>query len=147
MSTKLRLIHTNVTNSLIHLNPIDIGGGAWCHQTFLTPVVLKRLGGGGWNLWLVILLYGASKKVIFGFLSNPVLQQQRVCPVGACFKFWGVAGSEDFACATLPTTSFDFQGKVKSVCHPTLLKIRFKISVTPPPLEKGQSQNYGASIN
>ena len=28
-----------------------------------------------------------------------------------------------------------------------LLKIRFKISVTPPLLEKWQRQNYGASIN
>ena len=63
------------------------------------------------------------------------------------FFFWGVAGSEDLACATLPTTPFDFQGKVDNFCHPTLLKIRFKISVTPPLLEKGQSQNYDASIN
>ena len=45
----------------------------------------------------------------------------------------GVAGSEDFACATLPTTPFDFQGKIKIFCHPTLLKIRFKMTVTPPP--------------
>ena len=59
----------------------------------------------------------------------------------------GVAGLEDFICATLPTTPLDFQGKVKNFCHPTLLKIRFKISVIPPLLEKGQSQNYGASIN
>ena len=57
-----------------------------------------------------------------------------------------MAGSEDLACATLPTTPLNFQGKVKSFCHPTLLKIRFKISVTPL-LEKGQRQNYGASIN
>ena len=41
---------------------------------------------------------------------------------------------------------FNFQGKVENFCHPTFLKIRFKISVTPL-LEKGQSQNYGASIN
>ena len=45
----------------------------------------------------------------------------------------------------------NFQGKVLNFCHPTLLKIRFKISVTPPPppplLEEGQSQNYGSSIN
>ena len=63
----------------------------------------------------------------------------------------GVAGSEDFACATLRTNPFDFLGKVENFCHPALLKIRLKISVTPPPptppLEKGQSQNYGASIN
>ena len=27
-------------------------------------------------------------------------------------NFGGVAGSEDFACATLPTTPLDFQGKI-----------------------------------
>ena len=43
----------------------------------------------------------------------------------------GVAGSEDFACATLPATPLDFQGKIKNFCHPTLLRIRFKITVTP----------------
>ena len=47
-------------------------------------------------------------------------------------NFWGVAGSKDFACATLPTTPLDFQGKIKNFCHSTLLKIRFKITVTPP---------------
>ena len=61
-------------------------------------------------------------------------------------NFEGVAGSEDFACAPLPTTPFDFQGKVEKFCHPTLQKIRFKIGVTPL-LEEGQSQNYSASIN
>ena len=52
---------------------------------------------------------------------------------GASSKFWrrGVAGSEDFACATLPTTRLDFQAKVKTFCHYTLLKIRFKVRVTP----------------
>ena len=49
-------------------------------------------------------------------------------------NFWGLAGSEDFAFATLPTTPLDFQGKISIFCHPTLLKIRFKITVTPPPL-------------
>ena len=37
------------------------------------------------------------------------------CPSSARFKFLGgegVAGSEDIACATLPTTLFDFQGTV-----------------------------------
>ena len=58
-------------------------------------------------------------------------------------NFWGVAGSEDFAFATLPTTPLiftlppyhplDFLGKISNFCHPTLLKIRFKITVTPPP--------------
>ena len=56
-------------------------------------------------------------------------------------NFGGVAGSEDFACATLLTTPFDFQGKLKIFCHPTLLKIRFKISVTPlPPLKRAKSK-------
>ena len=41
---------------------------------------------------------------------------------------------------------FDFKGKISHFCHPTLLKIRFKITVTPP-LKNGQSQNYGTSIN
>ena len=60
----------------------------------------------------------------------------------------GVAGSEDFASATLPTTPLDFQGNIKNVCDPTLLKIRFKIIVIPPPPpKKGQNQHYGASIN
>ena len=65
-------------------------------------------------------------------------------------NFGGMAGSEDFACATLPTTPLDFQGKIKNFCHPTLLKVRFKISVTPSPPQtraKGQSQYHGASIN
>ena len=62
-------------------------------------------------------------------------------------NFGGVAGSEDFGCATLPTTPLDFQGKIWNFFHPTLQKIRSKITVTPPPQEKGQSQNYGASIN
>ena len=62
-------------------------------------------------------------------------------------NFEGVSGSEDFACATLPATPFDFQGKVWNFYHPTLLKIRFKISVTPALLEKGPSQNYGALMN
>ena len=52
-------------------------------------------------------------------------------------NFWGVAGSEDFASATLPTTSLDFEGNIKNFCHPTLLKIRYKIIVTPPP-KKGK---------
>ena len=52
------------------------------------------------------------------------------------FFFRGVEGSEDFACATLPTTPLDFQGKIKNFFHPTLLKIRFKITVIPPPPPK-----------
>ena len=53
-------------------------------------------------------------------------------------KFWGVAGSEDFASATLPTTPLDFQNKIRNFCHPTLLKIRFKITVTPPSQKMGK---------
>ena len=33
----------------------------------------------------------------------------------------------------LPYHPLDFQGKIKNFCHPTLLTIRFKITVTPPP--------------
>ena len=71
---------------------------------------------------------------------TPIAETVLLCySNSARFKFWGVA---------LPTTLFDFQGKVEDFCHPTLLKIRFKIRVTRPPLlDKGQSQNYGASIN
>ena len=65
-------------------------------------------------------------------------------------NFWGVVGSEDFACATLPTTPLDFQGNIENFCHPALQEIKSKITVTPPPPppnKRGQSQNYGASIN
>ena len=51
----------------------------------------------------------------------------------------GVAGSEDLACATLPTTPFDFQGKITNFCHPSLIKITFKITVTPPPPQKKEN--------
>ena len=48
-----------------------------------------------------------------------------------------------------PYNPLDFQGKIKNLCHPTLQEIRSKITVipSPPPQKKGQSQNYGASIN
>ena len=65
---------------------------------------------------------------------------------GGRSKFWGMAESEDFACATLPYFPHDFQGKIKNFCNPTLLKIRFNITVTFPH-QKRQSQNYSASIN
>ena len=52
----------------------------------------------------------------------------------------GVAGSEDFACATLLTTSFIFKTKLKIFCHPTLLKIRFKITVTPLQTKRAKSK-------
>ena len=35
-----------------------------------------------------------------------------------------------------PYHPLDFQGKIQNFCHPTLLKIRFKITVTPPPPQK-----------
>ena len=64
-------------------------------------------------------------------------------PTRCTFQIWRVAGSEDVAFATLPTTPFDFQSKIINVCHPTLLKIRFKITVNPPPQKKKErhSQN------
>ena len=69
---------------------------------------------------------------------------------GARSKFFFGGGwqeSEDFAHATLPTTLLDFKDKIKNFCHPTLLKIRFKIAVTLPAAQKEQSQNYDTSIN
>ena len=57
-------------------------------------------------------------------------------------NFWGVAGSEDFAFATLPSTPFDFQGKISQFCHPTLLKSDLTVTS-----KNGQGQNYSASIN
>ena len=62
-------------------------------------------------------------------------------------NFEGVARSEDFACATLPTTPLNFQGRIRNFCHPTLLNIRFKVIVTPLPSKNGQSKKYGVSIN
>ena len=73
---------------------------------------------------------------------GPLQEHLNVCILvqvdaeGARSKFWGVAGSEDLACATLPTTPFDFQGKITNFCHPSLIKITFKITVTPPPKKK-----------
>ena len=46
-----------------------------------------------------------------------------------------------------PYHPLNFQGKILNFCHPTLLKIRFKITVTPPPQKNGQSQNYGDTMN
>ena len=57
------------------------------------------------------------------------------CARSDLFSGGGVAGSEDF-----PTTSHDFQSKFLNFCHPTLLKIRFKITVTPQK-RIGQSHN------
>ena len=47
--------------------------------------------------------------------AHSIINEERPLNVnsGARSKFWGgVAGSEDFACATLPTTPLDFQGKL-----------------------------------
>ena len=64
-------------------------------------------------------------------------------------NFDGVAGSEDFACATLPITPLDFQGKVQKFLSPYPPKNQIYDKCRPqhPLLEKGQSQNYGALIN
>ena len=70
--------------------------------------------------------------------------------VGACSKIFFAGGGRVGGLRTChpPYHPLDFQGKIKNFCHPTLLKISFKIAVTPPPLpQKEQSQNYGASIN
>ena len=59
--------------------------------------IQKPQGGcaGGW-LWMKLI------PALEGFVG-----------FSARSKFWGgVAGSEDFACATLPTTPLDFQGKI-----------------------------------
>ena len=48
--------------------------------------------------------------VCYVILKEANIQISFIC---ARFKFFlGVAGSEDFACATLPTTPLDFQAKV-----------------------------------
>ena len=87
--------------------------------------------------WHIIVAYGTSVnsgkqqyhvKIITHFASNTnvtifdfflhclcILRsrgaQAKMCPVDVS-NFEGMAGSEDFACATLPTTPLDFQGKV-----------------------------------
>ena len=49
----------------------------------------------------------------------------------ACSKFWGVARSEDFACATLPTTPLIFKAKFQIFVTPPSFKINFKITASP----------------
>ena len=70
---------------------------------------------------------------------------------GARFKFWGGEGWQGRRTSLVPPSlppPLIFKRKFKIFVTLSLLKIRFKISVTPSPLsEKGQSQNYGASIN
>ena len=63
------------------------------------------------------------------------------------FFFGGVAGSENFTCATLLTTPFDFQGKNLKFLSPYPPKNQIKDNCHSPPQKNGQSQNYGASIN
>ena len=94
----------------------------------------------------MIKIFWGGAGVVTPSKPPPPTNNFRLYPPLYTFQILGVAGSEDFSCATLPTTPFDFQGKVKNFCHPILLKIRLKISVTPL-LEKEKSQNYGASIN
>ena len=65
---------------------------------------------------------------------------------GACSKFWGGGRVGGLRTCHPPYHHLDFQGKIKNFCDPTLQKIRSKITVTPQK-KKGQSQNYGASIN
>ena len=62
-------------------------------------------------------------------------------------KFWGGGRVGGLLMCHPPYHPLDFQSKIKNFCHPTLLKIRFKITVTPPLSKNGQSQNYSASIN
>ena len=77
-------------------------------------------------------LYPAFSRKANGLTLNiPVLKGPK-CKFQILF-FGGVAGSENFAYATLSSTPLDFQSKIKNFCHPTVLKIRFKITVTPPP--------------
>ena len=47
-------------------------------------------------------------------------------------NFWGVAGSEDFECATLPSTPLDFQSKIKNFCQPTAPKNQIEGNCHPP---------------
>ena len=63
-------------------------------------------------------------------------------------NFGWVAGSEDFACATLPTTALDFQAQSLKFLSPHPPKNQIEDESHPLLLvEKGQSQNYSASIN
>ena len=65
----------------------DIGGGGIMPPGMFLTTVLKRLGEEAETLWRLILIYGASKEVIFGSLGYPVLPQQRVCQ-GVLEIFW-----------------------------------------------------------
>ena len=51
--------------------------------------------------------------IIMKFRQN--MENKIVHISSARFKFWGVAGFERFAYATLPTTLLDFQGKVQKI--------------------------------
>ena len=87
----------------------------------------------------------SSSKLLLRSGKKEIAVEERVLQmvprrIGARSKFLGgVAGSEDFAFATLPITPLNFQDKIKTFCHPTLLKIRFKIIVTPP-VERAKSK-------
>ena len=57
--------------AIISKNAIWHGGGAWWPPKMFLTTVLKRLGGGSWNL--VIFNINLWKKVIFASLGYPVL--------------------------------------------------------------------------
>ena len=48
-------------------------------------------------------------------------------------KFWGGGRVGGLRMCHPPYHPLDFHGKIKNFCHPTLQKIRSKITVTPPP--------------
>ena len=59
---------------------------------------------GGWLLWIF--------KSFSIYKPTQVIHDKQVPKCTFQFFLGGVAGSEDFACATLPSTPLDFQGKV-----------------------------------
>ena len=121
-----------------------------------TKVTSKKFDGNWGNLYTrnlphsnIFLLYEYNLFYLevnlmpYGFLlvtNNSLLFSARS-------KFLGGGRVGGLRMCHPPYHPLDFQGKIKNFCHPTLLKIRFKITVTPPPPpKKGQSQTYGASI-
>ena len=72
----------------VRINPIWHGGGGHdgppkCFWPLCPNALLEEAE----TWWLLILTYGASKKVIFGCLGYPVLPWQRVCQ-GVLEIFW-----------------------------------------------------------
>ena len=62
-------------------------GGAWWPPTCFWPLCRNALEEESATWWLLILMYGASKKVLFGSLGYPVLPWRRVCQ-GVLEIFW-----------------------------------------------------------